>query len=97
MIVDYRLPGDLTGADAIVALRQQAGYRIPALLITGDTGPLRLQQTSALGDPVLHKPVQPAKLRATIRVLASTGPSPGALPRQPRPAHPLPDDRAPAP
>jgi len=78
LIVDYRLSGDLTGADAIEALRRQAGHRIPALLITGDTGPLRLQQTSALGYPVLHKPVQPAKLRATIRVLAGTGARPGS-------------------
>lgn len=77
LIVDYRLSGELTGADAIEALRRQAGYRIPALLVTGDTGPVGLQQTSALGYPVLHNPVQPAKLRATIRVLAGANASPG--------------------
>lgn len=78
LIVDYRLSGELTGADAIEALRRQAGYRIPALLVTGDTGPVGLQQTSALGYPVLHNPVQPAKLRATIRVLAGANASPGS-------------------
>lgn len=71
VIADYRLPGGATGADAIEALRKLAGRAIPALVITGDTAPGRLRESASLGYPLLHKPVEPAKLRTTLRYLAS--------------------------
>jgi len=69
-VVDYRLPGDVTGGDAIQALHARAERSIPALVITGDTAPDRLREATARGYPLLHKPVQPAKLRSTLRYLA---------------------------
>jgi CheY-like chemotaxis protein len=41
LISDYRLRSNSTGAQAIAALRQQAGRDLPALLVTGDTAPAR--------------------------------------------------------
>jgi CheY-like chemotaxis protein len=73
MVVDYRLPGEASGAEAIGALRARAGRRIPALVITGDTAPDRLKEAQSSGYPLLHKPVQPAKLRNTLRNLAKDG------------------------
>jgi signal transduction histidine kinase/CheY-like chemotaxis protein len=70
LVVDYRLPGDVTGGDAIQALHARAERSIPALVITGDTAPDRLREATARGYPFLHKPVQPAKLRSTLRYLA---------------------------
>jgi signal transduction histidine kinase/CheY-like chemotaxis protein len=71
LIADYRLPGGVTGADAIMAIHRQAGHEIPALVITGDTAPGRLRESATPGHPLLHKPVDPAKLRTTLRFLAS--------------------------
>lgn len=69
LVVDYRLPDDTTGAEAIDALQHRRGAPIPALVITGDTAPDRLREAGELGLPLLHKPVHPAKLRAALRQL----------------------------
>jgi CheY-like chemotaxis protein len=69
LIVDYRLPGSLTGLDAVGRLRNYLGNESPALIITGDTAPQRLREAQDSGLPLLHKPVQPAKLRSTMRQL----------------------------
>ena len=50
----------------IAALRAQAGRAIPAILITGDTAPDRLQEAARLGLTVLHKPVSPEALAAAM-------------------------------
>ena len=42
---------------------------MPALLITGDTAPDRLREAGSSGLPLLHKPVQPAELRARLEAL----------------------------
>jgi two-component system, sensor histidine kinase len=73
LIVDYRLPDNTTGAEAIEALRHRTGREIPALVITGDTAPDRLKEASELGLPLLHKPVHPAKLRAALAHLCIPG------------------------
>ena len=67
LIADYRLPGSLTGLDAVVHLRNYLGNELQALIITGDTAPQRLREAQDSGLPLLHKPVQPAKLRSTMR------------------------------
>lgn len=70
LLVDHRLPGGLTGARAIERLRAQLGRALPAVLITGDTGPHRLREATASGLPLLHKPLDPeALLRAIDRCL----------------------------
>jgi len=62
VIADFRLRDNTTGVDAIRALHALAGSYIPALLLTGDTEPSRMQEASAAGFPLLHKPVAAQKL-----------------------------------
>lgn len=66
LIVDYRLSGDLTGSEVAAELRA-AGHALPGVLVTGDTAPDRIAALAASGLPVLHKPVQGARLISTIR------------------------------
>ncbi len=74
VISDYRLRENRTGAEAIIALREQLGNpHLPALLITGDTSPERINEARSYGIPLLHKPVEPSKLyRAIVEALEQT-------------------------
>ena len=67
IVADYRLRDGKTGAQAIERLRREFGGNIPALIITGDTDPARLREAQASGHALMHKPVQPGKLRAYLR------------------------------
>ena len=69
IISDSRLADGKSGMEAIARLRQLAGAPIPAFVITGDTAPERLREASAAGFHLLHKPVSPAALRATLNHL----------------------------
>ena len=69
IISDYRLAGGSTGLETIERLRGAASRPIPALLISGDTAPDRLREASASGHLLLHKPIAPAALRATLNHL----------------------------
>ena len=66
VISDYRLPGEHTGLEIIANLRRHFGENLPALLLSGDTGPETLREATAQRVPLLHKPVRPAKLRAAM-------------------------------
>ncbi len=67
IIADYRLREGQTGAEAIRRIHAAWGAHIPALIVTGDTAPERLREARASGFAFLHKPVEPAKLRAFLR------------------------------
>ena len=67
IIADYRLRDGKNGAQAIEKLRKACGKEIPALIITGDTGPDRLREAEASGHTLMHKPVQTARLRTYLR------------------------------
>ena len=54
-------------ANAALSASEAAGRDVPAVIITGDTGPERLRELSGTGQQLLHKPVQPARLRAVLR------------------------------
>lgn len=69
VLCDYRLPGGETGVEVIARLRAAAGRNIPASLVTGDTAPERLREAREAGCPLLHKPLQPGKLRALLEHL----------------------------
>ena len=69
IISDYQLADGKTGFEAIERLRSALGAPIPAFLISGDTAPERLREASASGYHLLHKPVSPAALRATLNHL----------------------------
>ncbi len=69
VVSDYQLLDGKTGIEAIQLLRRQLGSQIPALLVSGDTSPDRLQLAREDGFTLLHKPVSPMRLRATINRL----------------------------
>jgi len=69
LIVDYRLEDGFSGPEAVAILQKDLRRYVPALVITGDTAPDRLREAEASGYPLLHKPVQPAKLRSTLHHL----------------------------
>ena len=66
IISDYHLAGDGTGIDLIERLRCEFDTKIPAFLISGDMAPECRQRVSAGGYILLHKPVDPMTLRATV-------------------------------
>ena len=66
IISDYRLRAEENGIDAIRRLRGEYNDDIPAMLITGDTAPDRINEALASGLPLLHKPLTNSKLRAAI-------------------------------
>ena len=69
LVTDYRLRNGHTGGDVITALRGQCGGDLPAIIITGDTDPARLRETSAYQATLLHKPVSAVALRDAMAAL----------------------------
>jgi CheY-like chemotaxis protein len=67
---DYRLPGSLTGLDVIARLKAGAGAPRAFALLTGDMDPGLLEAADAAGIVIVHKPAQPARLRALLNHLA---------------------------
>lgn len=67
VFADYRLRNNKTGVEAIHAVFEKLNRSIPAVIITGDTSPDRLQQANSSGFKLLHKPVTPIELRATLQ------------------------------
>lgn len=68
IIADYRLEEGVTGLDAIRTLCAHLGRHVPAIIVTGDTSPLRIKEISASGVRILHKPVTGEDLQDAIRV-----------------------------
>ncbi len=73
VIADFRLPGEHTGYDTILAVRAALEQQVPAIIITGDIVSERLREAEAGGIPVLHKPAAPAKLRSFLRSARRAG------------------------
>lgn len=66
VISDMGLPGPGNGIDAIRALRNRCGSRLPALLVTGDTSQAAMHEAKKAALIMLHKPIKPARLRAAL-------------------------------
>jgi signal transduction histidine kinase/ActR/RegA family two-component response regulator len=66
IVSDYRLQGEENGIDVVARLREEFNAQVPALLITGDTGPEQLREAEESGLHILHKPLNPSRLRALI-------------------------------
>jgi signal transduction histidine kinase len=66
IVSDYRLKGEENGIEVIARLREEFNAQVPALLITGDTGIEQLREAEESGLHVLHKPLNPSRLRALI-------------------------------
>ena len=76
IICDYRLRGEENGMVVIQRLQSACAADVPAVLISGDTAPERLREAKASGYHLLHKPVQPARLRAVLSHLCSAASKP---------------------
>jgi CheY-like chemotaxis protein len=66
IISDFRLADGKTGIEAIAELRSAFPTTIPAFLVSGDTSPAPLHEAQASGFHLLHKPVDPMRLRAML-------------------------------
>ena len=79
IIADFRLREGETGLAAIEAVRGMydtidggvALEPIPAIVLTGETAAEQLKEVKASGFPLLHKPLRPARLRATLHRLVT--------------------------
>jgi two-component system, sensor histidine kinase len=69
IISDFRLADGKTGIEAIARVRHV--FPIPACLISADTTGGATREARAAGYQLLHKPVRPDMLRATICQLLS--------------------------
>ncbi|WP_083897290.1 ATP-binding protein [Azospirillum sp. B506] len=66
VLSDLRLSGPETGIDAIQAVRERCGRRVPGVIVTGDTDPDRLRSVGRSGFPLVHKPCDPTALRRLL-------------------------------
>lgn len=69
LITDHFLPGGRTGAEVVARVRDHSGVHIPAILLTGDSAPERLEEAASAGVRLMLKPVLPAPLRAAVEEL----------------------------
>lgn len=73
VIADYRLGPGLTGTDTAAEFRRRSGQPIPALIVTGDTAPERIEEVHASGFEMVHKPVTPDELARRMAQLLRGG------------------------
>ncbi|MDE5456869.1 response regulator [Bradyrhizobium sp. CSA112] len=69
IISDYHLASGKTGIHAIEQINAAFGSSIPAILISGDTAAEPLRDAKDRGYILLHKPVDPMRLRAVMHEL----------------------------
>lgn len=58
LITDFRLRNEEDGIQLATELRALLGWKLPVLLVTGDTAPARVRQAQQSGLRVLYKPVK---------------------------------------
>jgi two-component system, sensor histidine kinase len=64
LVADLRLANRRSGIDAVRRVRDELGYAIPALVVSGDTGTRADHEARAAGLALLPKPLVAAALRA---------------------------------
>lgn len=74
VIADYRLAHNRTGIEAIDQICKTIGRRLPALIVTGDTGPHIDEAVAAAGYPLERKPLAPRTFLKKVRILVSRRP-----------------------
>jgi signal transduction histidine kinase/CheY-like chemotaxis protein len=84
VIADLRLGADIDGIDVVERLRAAVGAKLPALLVSGDTGARELTRVKSSGLPLLVKPVGPARLKAALHAFWQAGAKPAQASGQPR-------------
>ncbi|MFM2054634.1 MAG: hypothetical protein RL456_2671 [Pseudomonadota bacterium] len=71
ILSDLHLADGEDGLDAIARVREACRTEVPAVVITGDTTAEEMHRVMGAGLPLLFKPVQPRKLMAALRRMAS--------------------------
>jgi CheY-like chemotaxis protein len=69
IVADFRLRDAESGIEVVARLRDEFNAQVPALLLSGDTGPEQLREIEESGLPLLHKPLNPSRLRVLIAAL----------------------------
>ncbi|WP_247887327.1 PAS domain S-box protein [Azospirillum sp. SYSU D00513] len=72
VVADYGLARGEVGTDAI-ALARRRNPAVAAVLVTGETAPERLAEARRSGYSLLHKPVDPDRLRDLLAALMPAG------------------------
>lgn len=62
IVSDFSLQGERNGIEVLDMLMKQAGEKIPALLLTGDSSLEMMERSATSGYPIVHKPISPEKL-----------------------------------
>jgi CheY-like chemotaxis protein len=71
IVADLRLGDGASGLAAIARLRDELGERVPALVISGDTGASAEREVRDAGFVLLRKPVVPASLEVAASALVA--------------------------
>jgi CheY-like chemotaxis protein len=66
---DFRLPKQQSGIDVVLQARTTLGYEVAAFIMSGDTDADVIATAKSVYLPLLHKPVQAARLRTMLRLL----------------------------
>ncbi len=69
VVADYRLGEGMNGVQAVLAVRHTFGRPVPAVIVTGDTAPERIQEVHSSGIGILHKPYGAEELRQRLAEL----------------------------
>ena len=64
IVADLRLARDRSGIEAVRQLRDEMGFAVPAIIVSGDTGTHADREARKAGLTLLPKPVVGATLRA---------------------------------
>ncbi|MBL8346244.1 MAG: hybrid sensor histidine kinase/response regulator [Rubrivivax sp.] len=71
LLADHRLPGSVSGADAIAVVRARCGAGLPALILTGDVSPDTQAAFTAAALEVMPKPVPVPRLARWLEAVAA--------------------------
>jgi two-component system CheB/CheR fusion protein len=78
ILADYNLPGELTGAEVVIRLREALRQDIPAIILTGDISSNTLRKIANANCVHLSKPAEPESLTQHIgAILAAKQPPKG--------------------
>ncbi len=69
VIIDYRLSQGETAPGVIALLKPELDEQTPFIIVTGDTAPDRIREAHDAGHMLLHKPVDPDRLKLCINAL----------------------------
>ncbi len=69
VLSDDRLPGNLASGDMIEEVNSHLGRPVPAIIMTGNTSPERIQALKTSGYPILFKPVSNTEITSAITQL----------------------------